>query len=245
MPPTYFNHPSRLNPSHYKHQPLPTSIEPYPLSPSSSLSCYTAWLSPPKPPIYKFSADPLIPVPLYARAIWIYEPSLAVAALLWYFRGVNEVGISSPDTDKDTESDNDDYHPSKASPSPPISSNNTRPSIPNSDSSHRSPPSSSSSYFSPIQAQARGWTTPILFNIPHAGPAISQITVNKRFRNELYQRGFNASSRQLETEWVRRLEGQMRFNGPNPLTGFVPGSLEGTWEGGFAVSTLSHHYTVD
>ncbi|KIM23899.1 hypothetical protein M408DRAFT_332090 [Serendipita vermifera MAFF 305830] len=229
LPPTYFHHPSRRNPSHYNHQPSPISEEPYPLTTSSSSSRYTAWITPLKPPIYKYSADPLVPVPLYARTIWVYQPSMAVAALLWYFRGVDEAS--------DGQSDTEEQHHHKTSPDSINSGQNP---VTQSTTTNNSSPfarSSMSSYFSPVQTQTRGWTTPVLFAPPVAatGEEAYQAVMNKRYRNELYMRGFNAPSRQLETEWVRRLEGQMRFNGPNPnpITGFVPGSLEGTWEGGF------------
>ena len=105
--------------------------------------------------------------------------------------------------------------------------------------------------FIPALRDHHGWTTPFLFAIP---PEIqvdasdfvpqqrpSQPRLNKVFRNALWKRGFNVASRQLEQEWTRRLEGQMRFQGPGPgsgvgaSNGFIPGSLEGTWEGGFLV----------
>ncbi|KAG8809668.1 hypothetical protein FRC19_005084 [Serendipita sp. 401] len=68
---------------------------------------------------------------------------------------------------------------------------------------------------------------------------VNQADITRAVQLALYNRGFSSLSRQLEPEWTRRLEGQMRFLGPGPGTGvgppyaYTPGSLQGTWEGGF------------
>lgn len=72
-----------------------------------------------------------------------------------------------------------------------------------------------------------------------AVPSKPQYELTRGYRNRLWRRGFNNASRQLEQEWARRVEGKMRFEGPGGGTtaprGFIPGSLEGVWEGGFLV----------
>lgn len=286
FPPTYLHHPAALDPSKWSHQIPPTALLPYPLNPYTS-SRYASWTPPLDAPVYQYSNDPLYAITIYARTIYIYQPSLAVGALLWYFGGAEDGTEHDPSLatrnrmmDSPTEEEDAVAEVHFASNT---RNNQTQSSTSRTDSVGSSPraggvdeidPSAltsktlsltqstttnnTSTTFSSFASLARfipalrdhhGWTTPLLFAIP---PEVQldasaflpqqrppQPRLNKVFRNALWKRGFNVASRQLEQEWTRRLEGQMRFQGPGPGSGvgvpngFIPGSLEGTWEGGF------------
>ncbi|KAG8813743.1 hypothetical protein FRC17_001444, partial [Serendipita sp. 399] len=293
LPPNYFHHPSALDPNHWLHQVPPSILRPFPLNPYTS-SRYSSWILPLEAPVYKYSSDPLHAVTLYGRTVHLYQPSLAIGALLW---------SSDMDEEEERKSDNEDDEGREQEENTrdvldsvlPRELTSTSP-----DSMLLSFPSSSTfpspSIFQLIPAlrNQRGWTNPILFLIPpapaHSLPShtsrgssqfsrasqsphskaapisppasvstgrnltaaavmtnrerkppqqVTQADVTRAVQVALRNRGFLSLSRQLEAEWTRRLEGQMRFLGPGPGTGvgppyaYTPGSLQGTWEGGF------------
>ncbi|KAG8829978.1 hypothetical protein FRC17_005683 [Serendipita sp. 399] len=315
LPPNYFHHPSALDPNHWLHQVPPSILRPFPLNPYTS-SRYSSWILPLEAPVYKYSSDPLHAVTLYGRTVHLYQPSLAIGALLWYFCGSRGAGRGSSegssshsshrssdiDEEEERKSENEDDEGREEEENTrdvldsvlPRELTSTSP-----DSMLLSFPSSSTlpspSIFQLIPAlrNQRGWTNPILFLIPpapaHSLPShtsrgssqfsrasqsshskavpisppasvstgrnltaaaatnrerkppqqVTQADVTKAVQVALRNRGFLSLSRQLEAEWTRRLEGQMRFLGPGPGTGvgppyaYTPGSLQGTWEGGF------------
>jgi hypothetical protein len=263
LPPTYFDHPSPLASSTYQ---LKQSIALYPSTPlnAASSKLFDTWIPAPAPPLFKYSNDPLIPVQYYSRIIFLYAPRIAVAAMLWYFRGHDDrmyrglpAGFLGADNARLrdlnlTQRQNQNGAGGEALDSPNSSDSLGSRRILSPNRLALSPTPSRPRSISPDSSNASlrghevpGWTSPVLCTIPLASSVDQQEHFIKKFFEEVEKRQFNYPSKQFELEWTGRLDDTMRFGGSNPNLGYKLGSLEGVWEGGFLVSVTSDVILVD
>ncbi|PVF92594.1 hypothetical protein CPB86DRAFT_176159 [Serendipita vermifera] len=251
LPPTYFDHPSPLASSTYQ------SAHSAPLYPSTPLNAtssklFEKWIPPPAPPLFKYSNDPLIPVQYYSRIIFLYAPSIAVAAMLWYFRGHDDrmyrglpagllgVDHSSFGDPRPSQRRNPNGAGGEALDSPTSSDSLGSRRVLSPNRLALSPSPSRPRSISPASSntslhghEVPGWTSPVLCTIPRASSLDQQAHFIRTFFDEVEKRQFNCASKQFELEWTGRLDDTMRFGGCNSHLGYKLGSLEGVWEGGF------------
>ncbi|CAG8652042.1 10301_t:CDS:2, partial [Acaulospora colombiana] len=217
----------------------------------ASFKLFERWIPPPTPPLFKYSNDPLIPVQYYSRVIFLYAPSIAVAAMLWYFRGHDDRmyrGLPAGLLGVDNSRFGDLRTPQRRNPNGAGGETLDSPTSSDSLGSRRvlspnrlalSPTPSRPRSISPassttsLRHEVPGWTSPVLCTIPSASTTDQQNHFIRTFYEEVDKRQFNCASKQFELEWTGRLDDTMRFGGSNPNLGYKLGSLEGVWEGGF------------
>ena len=174
---------------------------------------------PPAPTALSSTHTMLTSINYYGHRVWFSPPSIALGAIFWYFRDVEsqDTGVSTP---------------AHQSPKPLTPASFTSKS--SSDFTLLTPPPSATTFLTPehpftsqiTSGTTSLWTTAFLFP-PHPLANSDILDIEER---GLSMKG---SSGQFDEELLRRAVG-LEIGMPDRQR-YKPGSLEGSWEGGFLV----------